>query len=440
MQQLFGTDGIRARFGESPLIPPDIMRIAHSLGIWLVKTYGQKVKIFLACDTRISCTVIKNIFFDIFKNYSITIIYVGIIPTSGLSILIENNSSVKCGIMISASHNPFFDNGIKIITKEGKLNHAQEEYITNLYYNLPLTTQQHSSQGSILVYKKAQDKIINFIEEKKIAMTFPSLKIILDCANGATSFIAKKVLESCGLTPFVLLHDKPNGFNINENCGAIYPQSLQKAVLKNQADCGFAFDGDGDRVIAINKFGIRKDGDDILALLACHPEFNRQQTIVGTVMSNQGLANYLLKQDKLLLRTNVGDKAIHDTLVKHNLALGGEPAGHIIMKKFLPCGDGLLTMIKIIETMIITNNYELKTFEKWPQKLINIPINQKKDLTTEPFTSLISRYTQKLLGGRISIRYSGTEPVLRIMVESSHLETTNLVIQKLSKKLKVLLT
>lgn len=213
------------------------------------------------------------------------------------------------------------------------------------------------------------------------------------------------------------------------------PNNFKKAALENNAYAGFAFDGDGDRIIAVNNEGEIKDGDDILALLCQHPLYENITEVVGTLMSNKAFEDYLINHGKQLMRTNVGDKYIAQALETRGLTLGGEPSGHIIMKDYLSSCDAIFTALRVLESMQINQNETMHTFEKYPQILLNIAIINKKDLKTEPCASIIQSYEKQLNNGRILVRYSGTEPVLRIMVEDSNLDHAQSIAQQLADHL-----
>jgi Phosphomannomutase len=233
----------------------------------------------------------------------------------------------------------------------------------------------------------------------------------------------------------IALNTSPNGTNINNECGALHTTHLQQEVVKQHADIGFAFDGDGDRVIAVNRNGGAKNGDDIIALLSQHPLYMQQKTIVGTIMSNHGLELFLHAQGKHLVRTAVGDKYVAAYLNDHQNLLGGEQSGHIIMYDYLQTGDGMMTALRIIETIIMTNNWDMKTFERLPQILINIPVVHKRDLKDPDIASIITHYEQQLDSGRVIVRYSGTENLLRVMVEDTTQKAAQTIGTNLGKAL-----
>src|ERR1700733_7543834 len=260
------------------------------------------------------------------------------------------------------------------------------------------------------------------------------MRIVLDCAYGACSFYAPEIFRLFG-AQVIPLHTHYNGTNINDQCGAVHPQALQRAVLENNADIGFAFDGDGDRVITVNSEGIVKDGDDLLAMLTHHPTYMREQAVVATSMSNQGLHDYLAQVGKQLIRTQVGDKYIVQELQKQNLLLGAEQSGHIIVRDYSNSGDGIFAALRILQTIQITGNKNLTTFSKYPQLTINIPVSHKKDLRQNPMQTYIQAHEQQCKAGRLLVRYSGTENVLRLMIEHPDEQQARIIINSLANVL-----
>jgi len=327
------------------------------------------------------------------------------------------------GIVISASHNPFFDNGIKLFqAKSGKLSEEDETAISDFFMqSFNETIDQNLGDREIAVWDDAKKSYL-----KNVTSHFPSdflsgFTVVLDCAHGSTYHIAPLIFEHLGAT-VITLSSQPNGKNINDGCGALHPESLQKHVIAHKADIGFAFDGDGDRVIAVNKHGEIKDGDDLLDLLLALPRFQTLDRVVGTVMTNKGFEYALLQKNKTLMRTSVGDKYIALCLDAEQLPLGGENSGHIIIKDYLSTGDGIFVALKVLESMIINKNWLLTTFEKHAQILINLPVKSKKDLAQRPCAEIIAAHEIDLGDGRVLVRYSGTENVLRIMTEALHHE------------------
>lgn len=437
-ESLFGTDGIRARVGQYPLTQEMLPKIGYAIGSWAkTLTSGQKTKILIAQDTRLSCDWLKSAFNSGLLLHDIELFDAGILPTPGLYHIIKHHQDVSLGIIISASHNPYYDNGIKIIEgKFGKISHETERSITAAFKNLP--EMKYAQFGTNHIASDAAEIYVNAVTRFFNPRLFSGLKIVLDTSNGSTYEVAPEIFERLG-AKVITINNKPNGININENCGTLHPESLQKEVLKQKAIAGFAFDGDGDRVIAVNRFGEVKTGDDILAILSRHPDYANCRAIVGTVMSNQGLETFLNETGKQLIRTDVGDKFVAQALAENNLTLGGEQSGHIILRDLINTGDGILVALKVLETIRLTEDLDMTSFDKFPQVLVNIKIKNKLDLDKSPIKDMIDAQKAKLKAGRILVRYSGTESLLRIMVESQSAnegkETADRLAQELGKYL-----
>lgn len=418
---LFGTDGIRGPVGRAPFTQEQLPLLGSALAQWSQETYGHHARIALACDTRQSCAYIKAALASGLLHYPIKLSDAGILSTPALSYFTQKMNQVDCGIIISASHNPYNDNGIKIIdARHGKLSAAHEQRISELYTSHTFPENLYHTFGSqeyiphaALHYSAAVSSWFspNFLRGKTI---------VLDCANGALSALAPQIFEQLG-AHVIALNNTPNGTNINAACGALHPTAVKIAVERYNADAGFAFDGDGDRVIAVSKNGEIKDGDDILALLLDHPRYCTTSIVVGTDMTNHGFISFLKQRNIRLIRTKVGDKYIAHCLEQEQLLLGGEQSGHIIIRDYLDTGDGLFTALCALEAMSITNNWNMRTFTKFPQLLINIPVSVKKDLSTPAIAHIIEQGNAQLRSGRLVVRYSGTENVLRIMVEDDEL-------------------
>lgn len=420
MRSLFGTDGIRNRVGNHPFTHNELPRLGAAIAQWAIKKTGHAPRILIAHDTRISCSWVASALEGGLLTHSVTLLDAHTLPTPAVCLLTHIQDDIDIGIIISASHNPHHDNGIKIISKNGKISADDEQMISDLFY-ADSTTHSYDSFGSRLLYHDAAQQYIEYVVKQFPDNFLLGKKIALDCAHGATSFIAQKIFEQLGAATIMINH-APNGTNINEACGALHPQHVAQMVLKHSADAGFAFDGDGDRVVAVGNDGSIKDGDTILALLLDNPRYNNTPTIVGTSMSNHGFARFLEQRGKTLLRTNVGDKYVAQALEKHNLLLGGEQSGHIIVRDYLNTGDGIFTALRLLETLCITNNWRMQTFKPYPQILINVPVGAKKDLSQPPFSTIIHDHEKLLHGGRCVVRYSGTENLLRVMIEDDTLE------------------
>jgi len=437
---LFGTDGIRALVGTGPLQQQELAHLGKAIGIWLTQQYGRKNSLLIAHDTRISCSFIKA---SLKSGLLLTPLHIqdaGVLPTPAVYQLVAQQQLFDAGIIISASHNPFYDNGIKIITRDGKLNALQEEEISTLITK-PLggAINYHEDLGHDEPVHHLADFYCTYIQKFFEQHFLQGIKIVLDCAHGAAYTIAPALLQQFG-ADVVVIHNSPNGININHQSGSTAPAVLQQAVLSNQADIGFAFDGDADRIIVVNRYGEIKDGDDILALLATHAQYAEQDTIVATLMSNHGLAVHLEQRNKKIIRTAVGDKYVAQMLAQQKLLLGGEPSGHIIAADYMLCSDALFIALRILQAMQLHKNWDMNTFTKMPQAILNIKVQEKKNLTEEPFASIIAHYTASLQPGRLVIRYSGTEALLRIMAEAEQLSTAQAIIEELAQKLLPLLT
>ena len=410
---LFGTDGIRGTVGASLFTPENIPNLGTAIGHWLVGKFPAPITVLIGHDTRESCGWIKAALQTGLSQIPITVIDGGVLPTPTVLQRVRQNN-YTCGIVISASHNPYHDNGVKIMSPSGKISLDDELEISRLY----------SVRGECF----AKQNVSNHIERT----------IVLDCANGATYQLAPEQFRAAGYR-VVTIHDQPNGKNINDNCGALHPESLQQTVLAHNAHLGFAFDGDGDRVIAVNSRGEIKDGDDLIALLLSHPTYANTPTVVGTIMTNRGFELYLEQNGKQLIRANVGDKYVAEQLETHNLLIGGEPSGHVILRDHLPTGDGIFCALRVVEAVKLSNNWGLDTFTKFPQVMINVRVKERKDLNAEPLAGLIAAAHAALGPGRLVIRYSGTEPLLRIMAEAPEHAVALHSVQNLSEQITKLL-
>lgn len=434
---LFGTDGIRGVVGQDLFTPTALERIGRSIAHWAKQKVGTTSRVLIASDTRLSCPTVKEQLIKGLAHPDLTIIDTLITPTPVAYWLVANANDAQWGIVISASHNPYRYNGIKVIAPgSAKLSAHDEQEITELFYSLP----EEATYTTPNITQRTDSQALYL---RMLDSFFPSdflhgTTVSLDCAHGASSDLAPAAFRHFGAQVHAY-NATPNGTNINDNCGAVHPEGLQKAVITDKAHFGFAFDGDGDRVIAINGAGEVKDGDDILALLAKHPRYVTEQSVVGTIVSNQGLAAHLEEQGKTLLRAQVGDKYVNACMHENNLLVGGEPSGHIIVRDYLGTGDGLFTALRIAEGSLATDNNELKSFIKYPLVSLNIPITTKKDLNAEPLASVIKEYENKLPQGRLVIRYSGTEPLLRLVVEDRDATHAHDMAKQLGSRLQELL-
>ncbi len=434
MAQLFGTDGIRGRAGDGFFTRFSLARFGALLTQWLQKRDGaEHLSLILLHDTRISCDWVKQALMSGILEYPITVADAGVLPTPAAPILLSAFPYFSAAIIISASHNPYYDNGIKIFTRSGKLTEQEENELETLFYDATLTGNGTGSFGSYRSFHKTAEhlycsRILGLVPPRLLQ----GLTIALDCANGATSFVAPNIFKELGAT-VVATNTEPDGININHGCGSLEPKQVRDVVLLRKAGLGFAFDGDGDRVIAATGEGEIKDGDDLLVLLSRYSPYRDVPTIVGTALTNVGCERHFAQQGKALLRAPIGDRAVAHELKTRNLPLGGEPAGHLILADLLPVGDGILAALKVIESIRETDNWTLQTCNKFPQAHRNIITLHHYKLSEPPFAELIRAAELKTAGGRILVRYSGTEPLLRIMVEAGDQELAQTTAESLAQ-------
>lgn len=433
INNLFGTDGIRARIGTFPLQPPGLIHLGHAIAQWMINTYGIHSSCIIGTDSRESGDCISALLKSSLLQYPLQVYDVGVLPTPAFLYYVKTHASISCALIISASHNPYHDNGIKILDATGKLSTNAEQQISLLAHEAK-TDAFGTHFGSTTYCADAQQEYARTLKQKAGSISLAGKKIIVDCANGATSAVAPSVLQATG-AEVIAINCTPHGRNINDQCGATHVSVLQEAMNYHQADIGFSFDGDGDRIMMVSPKGSILNGDDILVLLAQNRTYAQQTSIVGTIMSNQGLQVWLNARNQQLLRTNVGDKNIAQAMKEHNLLLGGEPSGHILMGDYMLISDSIATALQILQTLSITNNWDLETFQKFPQFSKNIPVKEKKNLEQEPIAPLIHASKTQLPNGRLVVRYSGTESLLRIMAEGEHAQETENVVLQLSEQL-----
>ena len=434
MINFFGTDGIRGPVGTDFFVREKLHVIGKAIGEWSQHRYGKNARILIIHDTRISCAIIKASLKTGLLLYPITLYDAGILPTPAALHLLKQNKQFDCAISISASHNPAHDNGIKLLTGNGKLSPHDEQMLSELITNHQNSSDSYNTLGQDISIADSQEQYCSIITSYFSASLLANKKIVIDAAHGATYLVAEQIFNALGATT-IIINNKPDGTNINERCGTQAPTMLQQTVMQNCALAGFAFDGDGDRIIAVNRHGMLKDGDDILALLLEHPAYAHLNTIVGTQMTNQGFETHLTTRNKQLVRTAVGDKFVVEKLEQLNLLLGGEQSGHIILKDIINTGDGILVALRTLESMLHSGNWDMHTFTKYPQLLINIPVQTKKDLTQSPLSDIITAAQNKLTTGRLLVRFSGTEPLLRIMIEAVTLEHAHTIGHDITQQL-----
>ena len=431
MQKLFGTDGVRGEAG-SFLTAGLAMRVAMAAGIYFRKNSVNN-RILVGKDTRISGYMIENAIVAGLTATGYDVIQIGPMPTPAIAFITED---MRCdaGIMISASHNSFEDNGIKFFDGNGnKLSEAIEKEIETIANNDELIREGQVTAKNIGKAKRIDDVIGRYIVQLKNSfprdLSLHGIRIVLDTANGAAYKVGPTVLEELG-ADIVVLHNKPDGFNINENCGALHPKELGQNVIKYRADLGIALDGDADRIVVVDEKGEIVDGDHLLGALGIymHKEGKlKGNAIVATVMSNQGLEDYAKENGIALYRSSVGDKHVLELMREKGINFGGEQSGHIIVNDFAKTGDGLVSALQILALLIRTNKKAskvLRPFKLYPQKLVNIKVKVKKPLEEiEGLDKKLAAIENDNM--RHLVRYSGTENKLRLLIEGKETKKMN---------------
>ncbi len=425
MKKLFGTDGIRGIANREPITAEVIFHIGRA-GAYLFKDEVDP-KILIGRDTRISGDMLESALIAGICSMGVNVLRAGIIPTPVVAYLARAYHA-NCGIVISASHNPFDHNGVKYIRGDGfKFSDSEEEEIERIYF------ENHSKDewptknniGRVKELPEATDRYIDYIKNTlPPKFTLKGYKIVLDCANGASFIIAPRVFKELG-AEIITINDKPSGTNINYNCGSVHPASLRKEVLRQKADLGFSYDGDADRVIAVDEKGNIVDGDQMMAICALNLIKKAQlpnKTVVTTLMSNIGFDRAIKKAGGKVIRTNIGDRYVLEMMKKVKTVLGGEQSGHIIFSQYSTTGDGLLTSLQLMKVLREEEkplSNLASVMEKYPQIILNYEVKDNerffKNVCIKKF---IKEIEEELDGkGRIFVRASGTEPLIRILLE-----------------------
>ena len=428
MKKLFGTDGVRGKAGEF-LDANTAMKLAQAVGIYFLETsYNNRGKILVGKDTRRSGYMIENAIVSGLTSVGYNVIQIGPMPTPAIAYLTE---SMRCdlGIMISASHNPFEDNGIKFFNCRGKkLNHEIEAKIEKIFYNDELLKSSQVINKKIGKAKRIDDVIGRYIVSIKnsfpIGLNLSNMKIVLDCANGAAYKVAPTIFDELDAN-LIILNDKPDGFNINDNCGALHPENLGNHVKEHNADIGIALDGDSDRLVVVDENGNTVHGDKLIGSLAVYLKSENQllnNGCVVTTMSNSSLEKYLNKNDIKLFRSDIGDKNVMNIMEKENLIFGGEQSGHIIFSKFAKTGDGIVSALQVSAMMVKSGKKAselFNPFELSPQILRNFTVENKKPIDQiDGLNEHVKNFTLDNI--RHLIRYSGTENKIRLLLEGDN--------------------
>ena len=441
MGKYFGTDGFRGE-ANIDLTVEHAYQVGRYLGWYFSRSH--RARIVIGKDTRRSSYMFEYALVAGLTASGADVYLLHVTTTPSVSYVVRSEE-FDCGIMISASHNPYYDNGIKIINGKGHKLEATietliEQYIDGLTDPIPYATKDKI--GRTIDYSMGRNRYIGYLMSIP-TRAFKDIKVGLDCANGSSSAIAKSVFDALGAQTHVI-NNQPDGLNINTNCGSTHIEVLQKYVVENGLDVGFAYDGDADRCIAVDEFGRVVNGDLILYL--CGLEMKQKgellnNTIVTTVMSNFGLYKSLDKVGIQYEKTAVGDKYVYENMVKNGHCIGGEQSGHIIFSKHATTGDGILTSLKIMETMVENKKTLAQLTEQveiYPQLLINVRVSDKALAQNDPDVQKAVKEVEEALGdeGRILVRESGTEPVIRVMVEAQSDEICHEYVLKVVNKIK----
>ena len=431
MRKLFGTDGIRGVAGEYPLDKRTVYAVGRALGDHL--PLGPR-RVVTGQDTRESSAWIADTLHAGLRSASVEVVSAGVITTPGIAFLAHTHR-FAAGVVISASHNPWQDNGIKVFAGNGyKVADAIELEIEKEIFAL-LESAEFASPADVPATSLPGRADLRMDYEEWLARRIPGgerLKIVVDCANGAASAIAPEVLKRCGLNADIT-HNTPDGRNINENCGALHPEVVGREVVARKADLGICFDGDADRALFTDHQGRVVNGDAVLLLLAreLKSRWNlSQNVVVATTMSNMGLEIALRSSEILMVRAPVGDKYVLEEMQRTGAVLGGEQSGHIILAREATTGDGLLTALRVLEIVARSGKpladlvADLKVF---PQTIKNVRVREKRPLDQIPEVQSAIREAENELGlnGRVNVRYSGTETLARVMVEAANEETVH---------------
>lgn len=422
-KQYFGTDGIRGHVGEHPITPDFMLKLGWAAGKVFAKSSGERSKILIGKDTRISGYMFEAALEAGLASAGVDINMLGPMPTPAIAYL-TRTFGAQAGIVISASHNAFQDNGIKFFDGDGAKLPDETELAIEEYLGKDITTVSSADIGKVSRITDAAGRYIEYCKRTTPGNTvLRGLKIVIDCANGSTYHIAGNVFSELGAS-VKSIAVSPNGLNINQDCGSTSPMTLARKVLAEQADIGIAFDGDGDRVVMIDHLGNVVDGDELLYIIARdrrrrHLAFGG---VVGTLMSNLGLELGLEALDVPFLRTDVGDRYVMEMLKKKSWLLGGESSGHIVCLDVGTTGDGIVSALQVLAAMVQTDSslFELRSkMRKMPQTMINVAVSNKSlVMDSVPVKLAVSAVETKMAGrGRVLLRPSGTEPVVRVMVE-----------------------
>jgi len=445
MGKLFGTDGIRGLANEYPMTSEMAMKVGRVVAYFFNRKEKGRPKIIIGKDTRISGYMLEYALVSGICSMGADAYLAGVLPTPGIA-YITASTDADAGIVISASHNPFYDNGIKIFKRDGfKLSDEKEAEIEKILLSDEISSIRRKVRmtGGVSIIEDAEQDYIDFLLSKVPENFCQGLKIVIDCSNGATYKVAPELFARLGAEVETLFNN-PDGKNINENCGSENTSELRKIILEKRADIGLAFDGDGDRLIAVDEKGNIITGDQILAICAKSMKEKDQlksNTVVSTVMSNMGLGIALENMGIKHIKAKVGDRYVLESMIHSGAVLGGEDSGHMIFLDHQTTGDGILAALKLVEALKDESkplSELVKIMDVFPQVLINVEVKNKPDISSVPqITEAIKAVEKNLAGkGRVLVRYSGTQPLCRVMIEGPTRKITEKYCQEIADKIK----
>lgn len=438
--RLFGTDGIRGKANHYPMTGDVAYEVGRAASYVLRKKDGLN-RILIGKDTRLSGYMLESALTSGICSMGTNVVLVGPLPTPGIA-FVTRSLRVDAGVVISASHNPYDDNGIKFFSSDGfKLPDDTEREIERVMFSARIEKIRPEGTGIGKAYRvdDVSGRYIEFIKSTfPKGRTLEGVKVVVDCGNGSAYKITPTVLSELG-AQVIAINNKPDGTNINDNCGATHPEAMQQAVLEHRADIGIAHDGDADRTILCDERGEIIDGDKVMAICARDMKKEgtlRGNTVIATVMSNIGLELFLKKQGIKFLRTKVGDRYVVEEMIRRKCNLGGEQSGHIVFLDHNTTGDGAVTALQVLSVMCRTGNSlsELASdIRIFPQVLVNVLVRRISDINSSPkIRTAVKRAEKRLNSGRVLVRPSGTEPKIRVMVEGDNMDEINSIANDLA--------
>ncbi len=439
----FGTDGIRGRVGTPPITPEFILHLGYSAGKVLAASdwhlmKGERPAVLIGKDTRVSGYMLESALEAGLSAAGVDVLLSGPMPTPAIAYLIRA-LRLQAGIVISASHNPFEDNGVKFFSSQGTKLPDEMEHQIEAGLSAPIKTMPSAQLGKVQRLKDATGRYIEFCKSSfPYHLDLRGLRIVVDCAHGAAYHIAGHVLHELG-ADVVTIGAQPDGLNINHECGATHCQTLQKAVKQHRADLGIALDGDGDRLMMVDKKGALYDGDQLIYIIAKHRQQKGLLTggVVGTLMTNLAIENSFKKMHIPFLRANVGDRYVMELLKEKGWHLGGESSGHIICIDKHTTGDGIIASLQVLYALRDSNKTLaefMRGVKLYPQRLINVKIPKSFNLAKNKAIKTVQQEAETDLGnkGRVLLRASGTEPLIRVMVEGESKQKVNFWAEKIA--------